>query len=197
LFNPSGRILVVTEKATNQISTYVVDKDGLASGPNAQASAGVTPFGFAFDDRGRLFVSEAFGGAPDASAASSYSLSSSGLLTVITPSEGTTETSACWLVVTEGGRFAYVANTGSGTISGYRIGPDGSLTLLDADGVTAVTGAGSAPADSALSVGSQFLYTRNGGTDSIAEFKVEADGSLTSIGTVTGLPDAFVGIAAR
>lgn len=196
-FSPDGRLLVVTEKATNRISTYVVDADGLATGPNAQASAGTTPFGFAFDQRGRLFVSEAFGGAPDASAASSYSISSSGVLTPITASAGTTETSACWLVVTDSGRFAYVANTGSGTISGYRINQDGSLTLLDVDGETGITGPGTAPADSALSAGSQFLYTRNGGTASIIAFKTQADGSLTSLGTVTGLPGAFVGLAAR
>jgi 6-phosphogluconolactonase (cycloisomerase 2 family) len=196
-FSPDGRLLVVTEKGTNLISTYVVDADGLATGPNAQPSAGVTPFGFAFDRQGRLFVSEAFGGGADASAASSYNVASSGDLTPITASAGTTETSACWLVVTDNGKFAYVANTGSGTISGYRIGADGSLTLLDADGVTGMTGAGTAPADSALSAGSQYLYTRNGGTDSIIIFDVEADGSLTEVGTVTGLPDAFVGLAAR
>jgi 6-phosphogluconolactonase (cycloisomerase 2 family) len=196
-FSPDGKLLVVTEKATNVISTYVVDSDGLASGPVAQASSGTTPFGFAFDQRGRLFVSEAFAGAADASAASSYSLSPSGALSVITASAGTTESSACWAVVTQNGRYLYVANTGSGTISGYRIGPDGSLTLLDADGVTGETGAGSAPADSALSLDSHFLYVRDGSGDSIVAFEVEADGSLTPIGTLTGLPADFVGLAAR
>ena len=53
----------MTEKATNLIVTYEVRR-GYASGPNAQPSAGQTPFGFAFDRRGLLIVSEAFGGAP-------------------------------------------------------------------------------------------------------------------------------------
>ena len=66
-FSPNGRQLVVTEKATNMIVTYEVRR-GYASGPNAQPSAGQTPFGFGFDRRGLLIVSEAFGGAPDASA---------------------------------------------------------------------------------------------------------------------------------
>ena len=66
-FSPHGRVLVVTEKDTSLIDTYVVGKDGLASGPHSQPSAAATPFGFDFDKRGRLIVSDAFGGAPGAS----------------------------------------------------------------------------------------------------------------------------------
>ena len=50
-FSPSGTFLVVTEKGTNQIVTYRV-RHGYAGTPNAQGSAGQTPFGFAFDKRG-------------------------------------------------------------------------------------------------------------------------------------------------
>lgn len=71
-FSPDGTTLVVTEKATNQIVTYAVGAGGLASGASVYASSGPTPFGFAFDKRGTLIVSEAFGGA--ASALSSYAL---------------------------------------------------------------------------------------------------------------------------
>lgn len=195
-FNPDGTVLVVTEKATNRISTYTVGAGGLASGPNVQASAGATPFGFDFDKRGRLFVSEAFGGATDASATSSYVLSPSGTLSVVSPSVGTTETAACWVVVTGNGRFAYVTNTGSGTVSGYAIGSDGSLTLLDPDGVTAVTGAGSSPIDAAFSHNSRFLFVLKAGTHSIAGFRVSGDdGSLTPAGEIFGLPASSVGLA--
>ena len=87
-FDPSGETLVVTEKNTNLIDTYEVDGDtGLASGPSPQASAGATPFGFAFDGRGHLIVSEAFGGAPDQSAVSSYAVDD-GLIDAISPSVG-------------------------------------------------------------------------------------------------------------
>jgi 6-phosphogluconolactonase len=68
---------VVTAKAPNLIDAYEVDGDtGLASGPSPQASRGATPFGFAFDRRGHLIVSEAFGGAADQRAVSSYSVPS-------------------------------------------------------------------------------------------------------------------------
>lgn len=91
-FDPEGELLVVTEKNTNLIDTYEVDEDSrLASGPSPQASSGPTPFGFAFDKRGHLIVSEAFGGAPDQSAVSSYEVDD-GDIESITPSAGTTET---------------------------------------------------------------------------------------------------------
>lgn len=195
-FNRDGTVLVVTEKATNILSTYTLDDDGMASAPNSQASAGTTPFGFALGKRDQLFVSEAFGGAPDASAVSSYDLSNDGVLQVINPSIGTTESAACWVVITKNGRFAYVTNTGSGTISGYQISQDGALTLLDADGITATTGAG--PIDMALSKNSRFLYTLNTGNNTISLFAVNNDGSLTSLGPdLTGLPAGANGLAAR
>jgi 6-phosphogluconolactonase len=193
-FDPDGELLVVTEQNTNLIDTYEVDDDsGLASGPNPQASTGVTPFGFAFDKREHLIVSEAFGGAPDQSAVSSYSVDD-GVIRPITPSARTTETAACWIVVTKNGRFAYTTNTGSGSISGFRISHDGELSLLDADGRTGVSGP--APIDMALSRNSRFLYSLNSGDGSISGFRVGPDGSLAPIATTTGLPDGANGLAA-
>ena len=186
---------MVTEKATNVISTYSVGPDGLATGPDAQPSAGATPFGFAFSRKGTLVVSEAFGGAPDASALSSYEASSTGALTVISPSVGTTETAACWVVITGNGRFAYTSNTGSGTISGYGLSRSGELSLLDSDGVTGTTMAG--PIDLALTRNDQFLYSLDSGGGTITAFRVNADGGLTAIGGASGLPAGANGLVAR
>jgi 6-phosphogluconolactonase len=194
-FDPRGETLVVTETATNLIDTYQVDGDtGLASGPRPQASAGATPFGFAFDRRGHLIVSEAFGGAADQSAVSSYAVED-GLIDAISPSVATTETAACWIVVTKNGRFTYTSNTGSGSISGYRVSHDGELTLLDADGQTGLTGPG--PIDMALTRNSRFLYSLNSGDGTISGFRVKADGGLAPIGGASGLPAVATGLAAR
>jgi hypothetical protein len=73
-FSPTGHQLVVTERATQRIDLYSVGADGYATGPAVVASAGATPFGFGFDNKAHLVVSEAFGGAADASAVSSYDL---------------------------------------------------------------------------------------------------------------------------
>jgi 6-phosphogluconolactonase len=197
-FNPTGDLLVVTEKNTNVIDTYVVDEDGLASAPMSQPSNGVTPFGFGFNKRGYLIVSEAFMGAPDLSAVSSYDLNDEGDLDVISGSEPTTETAACWIAITKNGKFTYTTNTGSGTITGYKINPDGSLTILNADGVTAVTGPGSAPTDEALSKDSKYLYALNSGTGEIDVFKINKNtGSLSSVHSVGDLPANATGLAAR
>lgn len=197
-FTPSGKFLVVTEKATNNISTYAVDKDGFASGPVINASAGATPFGFAFGRGGQLIVSEAFGGAVDASAASSYGIHANGQLTILSASVPTTETAACWFVVTNSGKFAYTTNTGSGSISGYRVASDGTLSLLTPGGQTATTGIGSAPTDLALSANSRYLYSVNSGNGTMSGFLVGPDGSLTDIGvSVAGLPAGVVGMAGR
>lgn len=195
-FDPEGRVLVVTEKNTNQITTYLVGNDGLASAPLVTPSHGATPFGFALSRTGVLIVSEAFGGAADASAASSYELSADGGLQLISGSVATTETAACWFVVTPNGRLAYTSNTGSGSISGYAV-EQGRLTLLDADGRTGVTGPGTAPTDLALSNNGGYLYALNSGNQTISAFAVGADGSLTPIGTVSGLPASANGLAAR
>jgi 6-phosphogluconolactonase len=196
-FHPWGDTLVVTEKATNKITLYPVD-DGVAGTPIARDSHGPTPFGFAFDRRGRLIVSEAFGGAADASALSSYEIDDAATpLELISGSVPTTETAACWVVVTRNGRFAYTTNTGSGTISGYRVSHSGRLSLLDPDGVTGRTGAGSAPIDLALSNDSRFLFSLNSGTGTISSFRIRADGQLVRASTQHGVPVTSTGLAAH
>ncbi len=194
-FSSDGEVLIVTEKDTAVIDTFAVDNDGSIDSVKHFQSSGQTPFGFAV--RGHdLIVTEAFGGASDASAASSYNLDRDGDLEVISPTVPTTETSACWTVVTGNGRYAYAANTGSGTISGYRLAPHGVLTLLNADGVTGITGADSSPADMTLSLNSRFLYCRNG-NGTISAFRVNPNGSLSSLIGVSGLPTGTAGLAGR
>ena len=198
-FSRNGRVLVVTEKATNLIDTYTVGRNGRAEGPNVFGSAGDTPFGFAFGKGGYLFVSEAAGGATDAGSVSSYRVFSNGNLDLISDAVPTTETAACWVVVTDNGRYAYTTNAGSGSISGYAIARDGSISLLDPDGRTGDTGDGSAPIDMALSRNSRYLYTLNGGNGTITGFRVKYDGSLVPLpgATVDSLPSAANGLAAR
>jgi 6-phosphogluconolactonase (cycloisomerase 2 family) len=194
-FDRSGDVLVVTEEATNLIDTYTIGHDGRASGPVSHASAGQTPFGFAFDPRGHLVVSDAFGGVGGAGALSSYLISRTGSLATISGSVADEQSAPCWVVTTDDGRFAYTSNTGSGTISSYAIGHDGSLALLAAD--AASTGLGSAPIDIALSRHSRFLYAVASGTHAINGFRVQDDGTLTPIaGGPTGLPASATGLLA-
>src|SRR2546425_978538 len=151
-FSRDGRSLVVTEKNTNSIDVYAVGPDGSATGPTTYASAGGTPFGFAFDLRDELLVSEAAG------TASSYILGSGGSITVVSGAVSTQQGAPCWLVVTQNGRFAYTANAHSGTISGFAVGTDGALSLLDAGGATAVVGPGNIDLAGPTTANSRYLY---------------------------------------
>jgi 6-phosphogluconolactonase len=196
-FSPNGKVLVVTEKATNLIDTYTVGDDGLVSGPTLHVSNGMTPFGFEFKEPDLLIVSEAFGDAPNQGATSSYTVSTTGDLEVKSGSVPDFGTAACWVVVTAGGLYAYVSNTVSGSISGYTIGRNGKLRLLNRDGRTALTGDGSFPTDMALTNDSAFLYVLNGGNGTVSAFRVESDGSLTPLAGAGGLPFGAQGIAAR
>ncbi len=194
-FSPEGGVLVVTEKSTNLIDTFTLDDNGAAQPGVSFASNGTEPFGFAFGHDNVAIVSDAFGGAPGASALSSYEVDDNGNPVPVTGALGDTQTAACWVVLPENGRFAYTSNTGSGTISSYAVSDGGSLALLNA--VAASTGTGSAPTDMAFSNNSRFLYVSNAGNGTITGFRVHADGSLTPVSSATGLPAGAVGIAAR
>ena len=186
-FTPDGSRLIVTEKATSQIDVFGLTRRGTPSSLTTVPSAGVTPFGFDFDNRGHLLVSEAA-----ASTASSYAVTRDGLRT-ISAAVPNTEAAACWLVTS--GKFAYTGNAGGSlSISGYRIGHDGSLSLLTPDGKTVTTAAG--VTDLATSRTGRYLYSRLG-DGTVGAFQVWPDGSLMSLPVGTGLPTGTAGIAAR
>jgi 6-phosphogluconolactonase (cycloisomerase 2 family) len=194
-FNPDGDLLVVTEKGTNKIDTYVVDRHGLAAAPVVHNSVGMTPFGFAYGKRNQLIVSEAFGGAPGASAVSSYRADEDSPFTVLSGSVPNGQGAACWVAISHNGRYAYISNTGSGTVSSYSIAHNGTLTLLNAH--AGQMGAGSKPADSAFSQNGRFLYVLGEGSFAVSAFQFQSDGSLTPLAGASGLPMSTVGLAAR
>lgn len=197
-FSPNGKLLVVTEKATNKIDTYTLDKSGLPSQPEVSQSAGTTPFGFAFAKDDYLVVSEAFGGAANGSAASSYKLENDGSINVISASEPTHQTAACWAVTTPNGKYAYTANAGSSSVTGYRVTHDGKLVQLNLQtGVTGSMPAGSGPQDMAVSKDGNYLYVVDVRIGKIAGFKIEANGQLSSLGEFGNLSAGIVGLAAR
>jgi 6-phosphogluconolactonase len=195
-FTPDGDALVVTEKNTNRIVTFEIDRDGRPGEMHVNDASGQTPFGFAFGRRDQLFVSEAFGGAANVSALASYNVENDGV-SPISGSVTTNQTAACWTAVTPNGRFVYVTNTGSGSITGYRIDFDGNIALLDADGRTGIVGDGSSPIDVVITDSGRFLYNLNAGTHAISAFRIQSDGSLTPLAGAGGLPVGANGLAAR
>jgi len=197
-FGRGGDTLVVTERGLNaptntMIDTWVLDHDGMATNHQVFSSGAGGNFGFAVGRGNRLFVSEAAGGMMNASAVSSYVLSDAGHLTVIDSSVSTKQTAACWLVLSSDGRFLYTANAGSASLSAFRVQPSGSLSLLDASGVSATTGAH--PADMTFSHDGHRLFSLNNGDGTISGFMVKSNGELGADSSLSGLPNTSAGLA--
>lgn len=192
-FSLDGSVLMVTEKGDQLIDTYAMNRDGSVSGPISNHSSGPTPFGFEFTHRSIALVSEA--NAATTNALSSYRAQEDRQLELITGSLANGQKAACWAIVTNDGRYAYTVNAGSGTVSSYEVSREGYLTLLDP--TAAVTEPGSTPTDPAFSSDGKFLYVRDGNLGVIYGFRVEANGSLTPIGTTEGSPAGGQGLAAR
>jgi 6-phosphogluconolactonase (cycloisomerase 2 family) len=183
----------VTEKNTNRILIYHVT-DGRAGDPEVHASHGTTPFGFAFDRRDDLLVSEAFGGQANASALSSYDFDDGGL-SLESGSVPSEQTAACWVVTARHGRFAYVTNTGSGTITGYEIAHDGKLARLTANGITGITGGG--PTDATTDRDGDTLFVLSPSIGQIVTFHVKRDGDLTQLGVASAVAATAAGLVSR
>ena len=198
-FSSDGGTLLVTEKATNRLVAWRVDvASGLLDAPTVTPSAGATPFGFAFDNRDHVVVSEAVGGAALGSTASSYRFAEQqpAAAVLVSASVPTMQTAACWVALTPNGKFAYTGNAGSSSISRYQVGRDGSLTLGEAAaGVTG--GSGTGVTDLAVSRSGQALYALAPGALRVVAFEIGADGRLAPASTLTGLPGMLVGLAAN
>jgi 6-phosphogluconolactonase (cycloisomerase 2 family) len=189
-FSPDGDTLVVTEKNTKAIDTFAVGDNGRVGPAVANTSNGTVPYGFAFDNRGRVYASEAA-----STAASSYPLSHDGIPTPISAKVPTASVpnggnAPCWLVVTTNGKYAFTANAASDTISRFAIANSGNISLL---GTTAALGKG--VTDEALNSGSKFLYALMGGSGNIDAF-AQTNGSLTAINGADALPTGDAGLAA-
>src|SRR5262249_47990628 len=159
-----GNVLVVTEKSTSLIDTFAVDSEqNVPDKHQIFQSPGTEPFGFAFNRKNQLFVTEA-----PASTVSSYAVDDDGTLTLISESVPTHQKAACWMAVSKNGRLCYSANTATSSTSGFHIAPDGGISLVTPDGLTGATGAG--PNDLTFSEDSRYLYTLNSSGGSISAF---------------------------
>jgi len=198
-FSPDGQFLLVTERATNNIDVFHVQADGSLSADVVNPAVGPGTFALTFAPNGAALVSETgAAGVSNGSAISSYAVLSSGKLSAISASVPTLGAANCWNAVTPDGRFIYVSNAGSATISGFAIGKSGSLTPLPAT-VVGVNPAGATNLDITVSGDGKFLFTLNSGNGTIGIFAIQQDGTLVNHGSVSGIAakSGFNGIAAN
>jgi 6-phosphogluconolactonase (cycloisomerase 2 family) len=192
--SPNGHWLDVTERLSNTIDAFRIGDDGSLGAPVESASAGQTPFGFQFTPKGLVVISEA-----GSASASSYDQARDGTLTPVSSAVSNGGQAApCWLIVDPRGRFAYTANAGGSSISGFAIGNDGTLTLLTPGGRTGDLGTGAQPLDIDFGGDGRFLYVLKNGTGTIGAFAVNGDGTLTPLADTQGLvaKSGFMGLVA-
>jgi 6-phosphogluconolactonase (cycloisomerase 2 family) len=194
-FAPNGDQLVVTVKGTNTIYVFPLDEDGKAGDHPTimQAPGPALPsfFGFTFDKKGHLLVTELFGSSASIPAGaqgalSSFTITNNGHLQPISSHVGDGGTAACWIALEPiTGKFAYVANNLSASISSYTVGNNGIVTLLNG---TAATGSGPNDLAVASEGGNSWLYVVDAGTGTVGAFHINGNGSLTPITGGSGLP---------
>jgi 6-phosphogluconolactonase (cycloisomerase 2 family) len=191
--SPNGQVLVVSERVSNRLEAFAIGNGGALGNPVITPAAGNVAFGFDFTARGQVIVSEAGSGS-----ASSYNMNADGSLSIASAAAATLQRAPCWLIVNNSGRFAYTANAGSATITGFEIAANGALTLLAETGVSGDLGAGAQPLDLDMSKNGNFLYVFKNGTGTIGAFAVAGDGSLTPLPDTPGLAvrGGYMGLAA-
>jgi 6-phosphogluconolactonase len=196
--SPDGKVLVVTERLTNSIDTFNINADGTLTPIVVNVSAAPGVFSARFAPAGTVIVSETgAANATNGSAISAYSVLANGQLSAVSQSVPTLGAANCWNAIAPNGKWVYVSNAGSNTVSGFSISSTGALTPLGST-VLGINPAGSGNLDIAVSADSAYVYTLNSAAGTISIFGIQADGSLTTLGQIGGLPKAvgFNGIAA-
>src|SRR5690242_4446313 len=195
LFTTNGRVLIVTERGRDTISSYLIDESGYAQDPATIKSSGQTPYGFGLTADGSLIVSEAFGGTTGAAAASSYAVAGTGELTMVSGSVSDTRSEVCWVALSKDDRFAFVTNFGDGTVSSYEITADRSLRLRDP--VAASAGQGEKGIrDEAISGDGRYLYAIHADAQKLFGWAGGQGCRPRPVGEFGGVPGTVAGLAA-
>src|SRR5580700_1438231 len=173
LFSPDGsQLLVTTKNNGNAIDVFHIAPFGRPSNdPVVNVETGAVPFAATFVDNRHLLVTEA--GPSDVAG---FTLHGDGTLTPGT-SVGTTQAATCWITPGSDGNF-YTSNAGSASLSTIELTGHGQLALA----AQTTTDAGTV--DAAVSSDGRFLYAQTGGTGTVDEFRIHADGSLSPVGSV-------------
>jgi 6-phosphogluconolactonase len=198
LFNGTGKKVAGTRIATSEIDSFTVGHDGrLTPAPgspfDAQAFSPAQGWGqlgseFSPKHPDQLFVSDAHtaaGGAAFPGLVSSFNDGPAGLLTPVGAPVANDGGAACWIEISHDGKFLFVVNTASASISSYSIGKGGALTFLQS---TAPGEISAGAEDARLSPDGQTLWVVESGGNAVTGFAVHGGTliPLTSAGGPTG-----------
>jgi len=191
-FSPDGAALFITEKATNKITAFAVNGNGVAYNKVVNASTGNTPFGFDFARDRYMIVTNADGGNANTSTCTSYRGLDNLYISAVNGKVANGQTAVCWVATAKYGRFAYTANTGSNNITSYFIDLFGNIYFIP----WFTAAAGQKPADIIVSGDNRFVYNINGGNHTLGEYRRGLLGELHNIGYISSIPNFAAGLVA-
>jgi 6-phosphogluconolactonase (cycloisomerase 2 family) len=168
-FTPRGDHLIVTTKTHNTVDVFSVDEDGLLSAAPVKNQESPVPFAFVFDHAGRMVLS--FAGT---SSLETFTVNANNTIAPVRSPVSDIQAALCWVTPARG--YEYTSNTGSGSVSQFRVGGDGTVVLVNAIAASKIPAA----TDSATA-GGRFLYVQSGTSGAVHAFSIGAGGSLTRI----------------
>jgi 6-phosphogluconolactonase (cycloisomerase 2 family) len=189
--DPSGKFVYVANNGSDDVSAYTIDStgaltpiicSGTCSGNNFPAGTG--PQSVSVDPTGKYAYVANF----NSNDVSAYTIASTGALSPIIcgTCSGNNFPAGSFpfsVTVDPTGKFVYVANQGDkvspGTVSAYTIDSTGALTSVSPD-----VSAGVAPGSVIVTVdslGNEFAYVANWGSDDVSAYSIDSTGALTQI----------------
>ncbi len=194
----NGLFVYIASSDKNTVTAFRVGTNGTllfgdsTSGNPNSVSVGTTPRALAVS-KDSQFLYVANSGSSDVSV---FKIGTAGGLTLVAQTEGRSKpvgagvSSPIALAITPNGRFLYVANSTSNTITAFQVDSSGLLTLLPQAGPSTnpISSGGTGLTALALSSNGQFLYVTNGTSSNVAMFRVEPSGLLTLIPPTTSNP---------
>lgn len=172
-FSPDGSQLLVTTKANgHNIEVFALDESGAPSAtPVVNNEAGTVPFALTFEADGTLAVAAA-----GPAAVITYRLGEDGVLTQL-QSRPSGQRGTCWVV--RAGKYLFTTNPGAPSVTTFSTGSNGALDVVGSTPTDPGT------VDPAVSADGHYLYVETGAQGVVDQFRINADGTLTSIGSVT------------
>lgn len=194
-FSSNGKVLVVTEAATNKITTFAMQGNGRPGIRHSLTTAGTTPMGFDMGNFNNFYVSEAGASLTGASTVSSYHVDNSGIVSLIDGPVATDATAGAMVVLSSDKQTMFVGNSGSNNMSSLKASLTGHLSIGNGGNTTdALT----TPVDAAMDSDSKNMYVLTAGNDAIITYGVGSNGQLTQKGMYSSnLTDAMSGMVVR
>ncbi|HEU5453138.1 MAG TPA: beta-propeller fold lactonase family protein, partial [Terriglobales bacterium] len=180
------KTLYVTGQGSSAVENFTVSGSGALTA-NGSTSTGANPSVVVADPQQKYaFVANVAGGV-SAGAVSQYTVAGNGLLSANTSNIGISTTSSTIppapvginplaMAIDPGGKFLFVANQGSNTVSVFTIDRSNGV-LAEVSGSPFATGA----SPSGIAASSKAVYVANTGAGTISAYTYNSSGALTAV----------------